>query len=297
MTITAATRLPSTTHEEWFEQRRNLVTASEIGKIIKSPAAARRLREEKQTGVKNFHGNKYTQFGQDAEPFLALMVKQQIDSTLIPNDDVWVSKEYPQFGATPDMVSDDGETVGEIKTVKANLDWGEGDIPQRYYDQVQWQIMVMGAEDCVFAWRSYREVASGAFEWVSALQHRVIPYDRKRIAELKRAAERFLAGDDGENIRPDVSPLVRRYLEAKNEISGLRDECDEISAQIRDALGEKPDTYDFPGLGSVTMTKPSKRTTFTSAAFKRDHPEMYSEYTTTKDMPGVIRISAEKKDK
>lgn len=112
-------RLISFDTEEWLEQRREVITATEIARAIRSPKYARELREEKRTGVQSFTGNRYTEWGKEREPVIAKHVRLEIDSSLEANDDLWVD-DAGLIGATPDMVDRDWregqpmELIGEI---------------------------------------------------------------------------------------------------------------------------------------------------------------------------------------
>ena len=292
-----ATPIRSTDQEAWLTARREYLTASDVGRAIRSPGYAARLRREKQAGVRTFHGNKYTRFGQEHETGIGLDVSfdpDNEDDQLYMNGDVlWVSDEYPRFAATPDMVNADRSVIGEIKTVKNTLDWGDGDIRPEYYDQVQWQLMVTGARECVFAWRPYEELADGSLVLCGEVRKRRIQRDEARIAEL---VEFGLAWLEGGAEKPDVEDLLRDRLDVDRRIGELETEKKRLTALIAEQVGESPGSWEYEGLGTVTLSAPSVRRTFDRKRFDADHPGLTADYMTEKTTAPVVRITPAKKE-
>ncbi len=274
-------KLISFDHDEWLEQRRAVLTATEIAKAIRSPRYARQLRVEKRTGQQAFTGNKYTDWGKQREPFIADYIVKMVDENLVPNDDLWVSDDNT-IGATPDLVdsrwygAQPVERVGEIKTVIEHLDWGDGDIPPQYYDQVQIQMFVCDSEECLFAWEPY-EIVNETFRTAGKIRHRIIKRDNDRIAELLEFAAQWRARK--EEVAPDITyPLMQiAMLQAKqDEIKAL---IDEFRAEIAEQLGDTPASYDYEGLATVTVKRAATRRTFNATKFRKDHPDMAEQYT------------------
>ena len=93
--------------------------------------------------------------------------------------------------ATPDGLNADWSTIAEVKTT--GKDWEGSTIPIQYRRQVQWQLHVTGAKQCIFAWLLRAEADNGEFvpawlepKWV--VMHR----DEDMIADLKDVANRFI---------------------------------------------------------------------------------------------------------
>ena len=83
------------------------------------------------------------------------------------NDWLISSAEEKWMMATPDGLSPDHGTIVEVKTT--GRDWGSYDwVPVYYKRQVQWQLFVTGAEECVFAWMLREKAPDGSFvpAWV-----------------------------------------------------------------------------------------------------------------------------------
>ena len=278
-------KLISFDHEEWLEQRRAVLTATEIAKAIRSPRYARALREEKRTGIQGFPGNKYTDWGKKREPIIAEYIHTMVDSRLEANDDLWINDEAT-IGATPDMVDRDYikgeplEIIGEIKTVVEHLDWHEGDIPPHYYDQVQIQLYVTDADECLFAWEPY-EVVGAEFRVAGKIRHRIIQRDDERIEELLEFASQWRARK--EEVKPDITyPLVQIAKLTEQKVA-IQDMIDGFRAEIAEMVGSEPASYEYEGLATVTMTKARITRRFDSTRFRKDHPDMAAKYTTEKE--------------
>lgn len=140
----------------WLDARRLGLSATTMSKAM-TPSGFREVVADwdNETPVTV---NAYMQFGLDNEPWLAMWVKGE--TGVMPND--WLIRHESNLVAmaTPDGLSLDGLTIGEIKTT--GKDWGSVDkIPVAYVRQVQWQLYVTGAERCVFAWLLREESEAG----------------------------------------------------------------------------------------------------------------------------------------
>lgn len=291
-------RLPSSSREEWLEQRRHVITATEIAEIASSPAAAKRIREEKRTGRQAFRGNRYTEWGQLEEKFIQKHIQENFDSDIFPNDDLWISDEDDRFAATPDMTYETRHGVKfvvEIKTVLSKNDWGDGAIPKRYADQVQWQLFVTGAERCLFAWEAYED-DNGMFFPSSPICTRWIERDEKRIGQLIDIADAWLAGEDGLRPAPLIQDLLQRRVAVDKQIAELQAESKAITAEIAEELGDDPQSWTYEGLGTVAVTRPSVRKSFDKKRFEKDHPALAKKYMKESQVKGTVRFTPEKDD-
>jgi hypothetical protein len=99
--------------------------------------------------------------------------------------------DYRWHLATPDGVSPNWVTIAEVKTT--GKDWEGSAIPIQYRRQVQWQLHVTGAEQCVFAWLLRAEADNGDFvpAWLEP-KHVVINRDEDMIGDLIDVAKRFI---------------------------------------------------------------------------------------------------------
>ena len=145
----------SQTKELWLEARDRGVTATQVAKAS-TPAGMKEVLAniENPTPVEP---NGFMSWGTEREPHIAHVVKERFG--VLPND--WLiaadgaGNEWMM--ATPDGLSLDHSMIGEYKTSGKPLDV----IPLNYLRQIQWQLFVTGAEQCVFAYELRMEGPEG----------------------------------------------------------------------------------------------------------------------------------------
>lgn len=284
------TRLSHADEAEWLEQRREYVTATDVHALLTSTSAARRVASEKEHGS-TFHGNAVTRWGHEREPVIGEFLSVfGPDTRLKPNDDLLV-KDGTRYAATPDMISDDGEVIGEIKTT--GTDWPAvlDEIPLRYRRQVQWQLLVTGAEACVFAWEVRGTGPLGEFyPAVDEPRTLIIRPDREMQRELRDAADRFLAGDFEVPVAPEeLQGLVDEYLDAKQRMADAK-------AAVEEIVGTDPETYEVDG-AKVIVTADGKSTRLDAKALEKDHPNIAAHYYVAATRKGSVKIQPVKPKK
>lgn len=287
--------------DAWFEFRRQHLTSTELAGIhlSKTARAWQELREQKESGDR-WGGNQYTEWGTAREPILAPLVVE-VDSRLNYNADpqtIIINPDDDRLCGTPDLFSEDGGVIGEIKTAKHQFTGGywHGWCPDRYYMQVQANMWHSGAEACVLLVEYYRE-QDGEFSPVE-YEHKVIHYNSTVVKDMQRTAAEWFAWLDGTT--PDwmgevtsledadeVEDLVAQIGAAEDELRTLKDTIEEKRSKLLEKLG---DSYAGNHAGykvSVSTTKDSK--TFDSKAFKTAHPDLYTEFN-TKTRRGSTRL-------
>jgi len=208
--------------DSWLAARSRGVTATEVAKLRKGGASARRELLASKINGDPFRGNQYTQWGSLREAAIAAAVRAR--AGIEPNQVLFHAVDNDRHLATPDGVGvnfDDQLVMSEIKTSKHDLApsfeispfteasvkgvepkalagyfWSTG-----YYDQIQWQIYVTGAVAARFTWEQHDDDWS---EWPergprpkhSELPFRVILRDDIRIDELVAIADAFLEAYD-----------------------------------------------------------------------------------------------------
>ena len=278
--------------EAWFEFRRQHLTSTELAGIhlSKTARAWQELREQKETG-KRWGGNDYTVWGTAREPVLAPLVVE-VDSRLVYNAEpqtIIVNRNNDMVCGTPDLFSEDGEVIGEIKTAKHQFTGGKFHdwCPDRYYLQVQANMWHTGAEACVLLVEYYQE-QDGEFSPVE-YEYQIIHYDPKTVKEMETTADEWFDWLDG--LSPwwmgevtsledadEVEDLVAEIGAGEDEMRELKDRIDQQRKQLLEKLG---DSYAGTHAGykvSVSTTKDSK--TFDSKAFKTAHPDLFAEFNT-----------------
>ena len=287
--------------EEWHEFRRQHLTSTELRDLHLSRTARQwqELREQKETG-KRWGGNDYTVWGTGREPILAPLVVD-VDSRLNYNADpqtIIINESDERLCGTPDLFSEDGGVIGEIKTAKHQFTGGKFHqwCPDGYYLQVQANMWHAGAEACVLLVEYYKE-QDGEFSPVE-YEDQVIHYDPAVVKEMKSTAAEWFAWLDGTTPdwmgevtsledADDVEELVAEIGAAEDEMRELKDRIDQQRKQLLEKLG---DSYAGTHAGykvSVSTTKDTK--TFDSKAFKNAHPDLYTEFN-TKTRRGSTRL-------
>ncbi|MDU7512570.1 MAG: YqaJ viral recombinase family protein, partial [Corynebacterium sp.] len=271
--------------EAWFEFRRQHLTSTELRDLHLSRTARQwqELREQKETG-KRWGGNDYTVWGTGREPKIAIALDPTlsrtdddyeflgVDSRLRYNPDpqtIIINPDDDRLCGTPDLFSEDGEVIGEIKTAKHPFtggywhDW----CPDGYYLQVQANMWHAGAEACVLLVEYYKE-QDGKFSSVE-YDYQVIHYDPKVVEDMQATANEWFAWLDGTT--PDwmgevtsledadeVEDLVAAIGAAEDELRELKDRIDQQRKQLIEKLG---DSYAGTHAGykvSVYTTKDTK---------------------------------------
>lgn len=302
--------LPYMGEEEWLRQRRSVVTATDVAKIkTGTDKAFASLWREKRT-PSTFRGNKFTQHGKDREPAIAAMLSED-RPWLHPNVALLVSEDDARFGATPDMVSDDGLVLGEIKTRRLSddkdewLSWADVCADQtgrKYQTQVAWQLFVTGAERCVFAVEHWSD--EDGWEDLRPLRVFDVERDEDLIEELRDVAERFLAFtppqvERGDDTDFEVMATAQRLGELEDEIRRVRAKLrvldgDRAAAQsdLLELVGTRSRSVDYGGF--VVEVSPGRRyRSFDRRAWESDNaddPALLEKYMVEKDGAPSVKV-------
>lgn len=173
----------SSDHDAWIAARETGVTATQVAKAA-TPAGM----QEQLALISNPQPvvpNEYMKWGTFREPFIATRVKEA--ELIMPNDwliaaDGWENRWQL---ATPDGLSLDHKMIGEYKTGGK-----PPHLPAHYRRQIQWQLHVTGAEQCVYAYEQ-RLGDPGDFVPSFNLFTEIIDRDDKEIQKLIRVAEQL----------------------------------------------------------------------------------------------------------
>lgn len=145
----------SQTKDLWLAARDRGVTATQVAKAS-TPAGLKEVLAQIEN-PQPVEANAFMSWGTEREAHIAHVVKERYG--ILPND--WLlcaegaGNEW--MLATPDGLSLDHSMIGEYKTSGKPLD----KVPANYMRQVQWQLMVSGAEKCLFAYELRLEGPEG----------------------------------------------------------------------------------------------------------------------------------------
>ena len=228
----------NTDREAWLEARRAGVTATEIAALAKGYGSdRRRILTEKLTGERqDLSGNRYIEWGNKREPLIQEWISDHFD--IDPANGLYRHAADPRWMATPDCLSSDSTLTAEIKTSGHDLTPGKTDdngsliridpdsyfATTGYYDQMQWQMFVVDAVECLFVWEQH----DGNWPVPTPLdvEHVWIKRDDVRIAELITIAERFVQ---------EVESYNSDDIDAADVSKGLPDEEAELALIVLEA--------------------------------------------------------------
>lgn len=302
--------LPYEGEEEWLRQRRSVVTATDVAKIKTGSdrAFASLWREKREPST--FRGNRFTQHGKDREPAIADALTETYP-WLHPNMSLLVSEDDSRFAATPDMVSDDGLVLGEIKTRKVSdgkdewLSWADVCADQtgkKYACQVAFQLFVTGAERCIFAVEHWSDEDG----WADLHPLRVFDVERDEalISGLHDVAERFLEFTPPELVQGDqgdfeAMAVAQALAEMESDIAGLRAELRQrekdravLQADLLESVGSSAKSVDYGGF--VVEVSPGRRSrSFDRKAWEADNaddPALLEKYIVEKDGAPSLKV-------
>ena len=138
--------------------------------------------------------NPFMAWGREAEPRIGMWLKDRFG--VLPIDWVIRHETVPEFLASPDGLSVSHATICEIKTT--GKPWESyKTAPIHYRRQIQWQLFVTGAEECVFAWMWRVESGSGFADGWFEPRVEVVGVDVGMRSELVGTAEALLGVREG----------------------------------------------------------------------------------------------------
>jgi putative phage-type endonuclease len=226
--------------KEWLEWRRGKRMASETSSVmgINPYASANQVREHKQGRGKAFVSYAM-QHGHDEEPKAREAYEQATGILYQP-----AVFEDGDYGASVDGITMEGDQLLEIKSPFKGKDsprWQEvadGGISDYDYAQVQHQMMVTGAADCIFL------VWSGE-DYVSI----VVPRDPEFMEKIKESWDAFWPTIER---REDAS-----WLEAAASYRQAKKTADKATAELEQAKAELIEltSGSFSGGAGVNVSK------------------------------------------
>lgn len=283
------TILKSDSREEWLEQRTQFLTATDIATLYNGgPKAWENTAQSKQEIPDDFD-NQYLRWGREREESIANYVRTFVDSSLEPNDQLFVSTKHPKIAATPDMVSRDavGDVFSaEIKTTKTDLT----KIPLKYLIQMEVQMLVLGTDRCVFVWEQHEDFTP------MQPKHQIYESDPVKREKILEIVDRFYGEGEKSDSEDALEELLKRHAEIVHRENLLKAEKEQIRLDMLKITGEKDFQFSSPR-GKITYFSTSPQTTFDAKKFKEDHPDLHSQYL-KQGAPGArsLRITLPKEE-
>lgn len=261
--------------EDWLEARKQYFTATMMADLATGGAGAREKVYRDRHGLSEpFAGNSYTQWGHEREPLLVEWARENVDSRLVHSTDLYVSTEIEDAACTPDAVGthEDGTVavLAEAKTTK-NMWWKREDVPDRYLWQIQWQLLVTGAEACVLVFEYHEDFVPQGVDYF------VIRPDKEMQERLLAllARQKDFEAEHIEATLPDFfADRVRELSKLKEQARELEDE---LKAEIREFTGGEDFSYSDDDV-QVTLSTPKPSARFQTSEFKKAEPELYKRF-------------------
>ena len=261
--------------QEWLEARKQYFTATMMADLATgSSAACEKVYRDRHGLSKPFAGNSYTQWGHEREPVLVEWAREHVDSRLKHSTDLYVSTEVDGAACTPDAVGcrEDGTVavLAEAKTT-TNMWWKLEDVPERYLWQVQWQLLVTGAEACVLVFEYHEDFVPQGVDYFLI---RPDKDTQERLLALLARQKDFEAGHVEARL-PDF--FADRVCELSKLKAQARELEDELKAEIKEFTGGEDFSYSDDDV-QVTLSTPKRSSRFDTAGFKRAEPELYERF-------------------
>lgn len=221
-------------HEEWLEHRRKGIGSSDAPIIMGvSPySTPYQLWEEKLGRVKPERNTFILDKGHRLEPMARALIEFELGQSFPPK--LVVHESEPWLRASLDGMSELGDII-EIKYMGAE-EHASGQIPERYFPQVQHQMVITGVAKVYFC--SFNPDAETKLRIIE------VPRDDKYLAEyLVKAAEFWnyvteatpppLGPKDSKRIRDNhLVALGNRYADIEGELKKLEEEKEKIKEEL-----------------------------------------------------------------
>lgn len=234
--------------DEWFEARKNKITASVVGAILGlSPHMTRtdvmrQMVRAKHGAPREFNGNVATEYGTRYEPQAIAEYELETGNKVDPCG-FFMDEDWPWLGASPDgLIGDD--TLLEVKCPYNLRDGGEfsQEIPPHYYAQMQIQMFCADRNFAHFYQWSPRGTSLQEVE----IDHKWL-YDN--LSVLKKFYNEFLSIQDPtpyledkrviQNGNQTLNTLVDEYINLGMEIKRLEEKKKDLLQTIVAGCDEK----------------------------------------------------------
>lgn len=301
--------------EEWQHERTKGIGGSDVAALMgfspwKTPLQLW-LEKTGRQEPEDLSANNYVQFGTIMEPVIGARYKAEHPSMTVKRVNAMCrSKERPWAQASLDYEIKDHltETWGvlEIKTARNAKDWQDG-VPLYYLCQVLHYLSVTGREYghlCVF----FRDTCEFSTYLIRRDEH------EDDLQAINEAVDRFWRHYVENDIMPavsgnDTAALARLYSDASDEIVYTDAESfDEFVEAYKQAQVEEKEAKRKKDYASAVLTElignrkglhsdrfrvtsvRSKRTNLDEKLLKKEHPDIYAQYTSEVFRSGGLRI-------
>lgn len=279
---------------DWLKRRQTGIGGSDVAAILglshfKTPLE---IYESKIEEVPTESHGPLLEWGHRLEPVIRQAYSDATGLSVVTPEKTFRSEEHPFMIADVDGICSDGRIL-EIKTARTSLGWGEpgtDEIPEQYLTQVQHYMTVLKARLCDVAvliggsdFRIYTvmddpELATLLIREEAAFWEKV----QKRTPPAPRTyeeAQQLFPTSRSNNIEAsaDIFQKAETLVSLKKNLDDLKKEIDSLQADVTGYMAEN-DTLTFNGTPIATWKTSKGRKSFSSTAFAKDHPDLYSQY-------------------
>ena len=133
------TKIKTTTHEEWLEERKKSLGGSDVGAVLgmSEYSSPYTIWAEKTGKLPAFEGNEWTKLGNDLEGYVAQRFTEASGLKVVNDSSTWRNDKYPHLHANIDR-----RVVGMKAGVECKLTselnakkYKNGEFPDRFYAQ------------------------------------------------------------------------------------------------------------------------------------------------------------------
>lgn len=133
------TKIKTTTHEEWLEERKKSLGGSDVGAILgmNEYSSPYTIWAEKTGKLPPFEGNEWTRLGNDLEGYVAERFAEASGYKLVNDKATWRNDKYPHLHANIDrkIVGMKAGVECKITSEMNAKKYKNGEFPDRFYAQ------------------------------------------------------------------------------------------------------------------------------------------------------------------
>ena len=235
--------------------------------------------------------------GRDMEPILRQLFTEETGLQVRQDNHIRYDDEYPFLSTNLD-----GRIVGDkvpIELKTTGMVW-DGMIPDNYFCQLQHQMMVTNSPYIYFAVlvlsnfgkqfivekydRNERFIADMRAKMVNFWMNHVVTGDAPDPVSVKDARLLYKDTIEESTIEGsfDMITICEKIKDYNNDIKKIKSKADELRVDIMDTMKED-EIMTYKGSILSTWKKSKGKVKFDLNKFKKDHPEIYEEYSTPKD--------------
>ena len=301
------TKIKTTTHEEWLEERKKSLGGSDVGAVLgmNTYSSPYTVWAEKTGKLPPFEGNEWTRLGNDLEYYVAERFCEASGLKVAKDNSTWRNSKYPHLHANIDR-----KVVGMKAGVECKLTselnakkYKNGEFPDRFYAQCVEYLCVTELEKWFLAVLIYGKGLK--IYQMTRIQNDVVPewceasvyVDDGEIEALAKATGDFwnnyvltntppmADGSDstsetirvlysesngGEMSLSAIESDLYHYMHLSSQLDDMKKQREEVANRIKVYM--KDASKGESGKFKVSYSSFSK-TTFDHKAFAKDNPE------------------------